>query len=648
MDGVVAAWRIPCRGIHSQLSDANACFALEQAVSVAGHRSLLALILAFLALCMLYNAITPLGEGPDEPGHAGYVFFLAREGRLPVQCASPCVSDVPGSGHHPPLAYLLALPAALWLSPDRRAIDLPGNPRFTWAGGDQVNAATHGSREQWPWDDQVLAWRLARLASTLAGALTIVATYLAARTVQQPSNGTSSAHAERMPLLAASLVAFNPQFVFTASLVSNDALLAACSATLLWLVMSGRQSLRRALAAGLVLGLALVTKQSGLVLAPIALGWCVVAGGGCHDAPRRPLWQRLSPVLVRIAIVAGGAAMVSGWWYGRNWRLYGDPFGLQLFQAEFITQAFDAVSLAAWAGALATLYESFWARFGWMNLPAPAWVYLVYGVVVLAGLAGWFNAAGRGRVSVAAHWPLVVLLMLTLAWLVSFALTAGLVAWQGRLLFPALPAIAMMLARGLTGWQTTHEVQEVLDRLHPWRLLIAALVLLAVWLPFGVIRPAYPFETLPEPVARAWRGVPVYARFARTTEPGAVIRAWRLEGALRPGATLELTLLWHALSRQDRNWVTFVHLVDGSGTIVVDDDREPRDGAYPMVQWVAGDWIEARYVLALPANLPPGAYTLRVGLWDPATNRRAAFFDDDDVRDPEGDHAVLTTVLIAE
>jgi len=113
--------------------------------------SLAALVGLFLALCMLYNAVTPLGEGPDEPGHAAYVFFLAREGRLPVQCSPPCASDVPGSGHHPPLAYLLAMPAALWLPPTLRTFDLPGNPRFTWAGGDQVNAVAHGSREQWPW-----------------------------------------------------------------------------------------------------------------------------------------------------------------------------------------------------------------------------------------------------------------------------------------------------------------------------------------------------------------------------------------------------------------------------------------------------------------------------------------------------------------
>ncbi|MBC8074631.1 MAG: hypothetical protein H7Y32_01025, partial [Chloroflexales bacterium] len=61
----------------------------------------------FLALSLVYNAVVPLGEGPDEGGHFDYVLFLARAGRLPVQARTPeQQSDVPGEGHQPPLAYL--------------------------------------------------------------------------------------------------------------------------------------------------------------------------------------------------------------------------------------------------------------------------------------------------------------------------------------------------------------------------------------------------------------------------------------------------------------------------------------------------------------------------------------------------------------
>src|SRR5690242_3191491 len=96
------------------------------------------LILVFLGLATLYSLIVPLGEGPDEPGHAAYLFFLAREGRLPVQRVDPRQSDAPGEGHQPPLAYALAVPLVAWLPPDERMLDLPGNTRFTWSGGAEV------------------------------------------------------------------------------------------------------------------------------------------------------------------------------------------------------------------------------------------------------------------------------------------------------------------------------------------------------------------------------------------------------------------------------------------------------------------------------------------------------------------------------
>lgn len=593
------------------------------------HRSIWVVLLAFLALCLLYNALTPLGEGPDEPGHAGYVFFLAREARLPLQCAPPCVGDVPGSGHHPPLAYLLALPAALWLPHDLRAIDLPGNPRFTWAGGDQVNAAAHGTREQWPWDRQVWAWRMARLASTLAGIATVAFTYLTAEALRRQAGDQQRAAADGVPILAAALVAFNPQFVFTASLITNDALLAALGAALLWLIAGGQPTPRRATALGLTLGLALITKQSALLFVPLALAWCCIAGGW-----RAPQGQPWPARLLNALLVCGGAAAIGGWWYLRNVQVYGDLFGLQLFQSEFITQAFDATHPAAWAGALQTLHSSFWARFGWMNLPAPPWTYWVYGCLILFAVAGWMRSIGQ--TNSAPHWSLPALPLLALAWLLSFALTAGLVAWQGRLLFPALAALAVLLAHGLTRWQAARVT----------RVLPLGLFALAVWMPLGVIQPAYPFRTTTERAALAEPGVPTYARFARETELGAVIRTWRIDGPLRPGSTVTLTLVWNALSRQDRNWHTFIHLVDEQRQIVAEDNREPGDSAYPMTQWIAGDWMISRYPLVIPADLPSGRYTLAVGLWDPRTYRRAAYFNDDNVRDPEGDHVRLSTIMI--
>ena len=124
------------------------------------------LVVAFIALATFYSVVTPLGEGPDEPGHARYMFFLAREGRLPVQQTDAATSDVPGEGHQPPLAYALMAPLAVWLPREERQFDMPGNPRFTWASpsaGVELNAVAHGSREYMPWRGFVLAWHLARI-----------------------------------------------------------------------------------------------------------------------------------------------------------------------------------------------------------------------------------------------------------------------------------------------------------------------------------------------------------------------------------------------------------------------------------------------------------------------------------------------------
>ena len=152
---------------------------------------------------------------------------------------------------------------------------------------------------------------------------------------------------------------------------------------------------------GLVLGLALITKQSAIILAPVAflavLEQSRSAGNFCEGASRGAAQRHLVSSLSSLsALLAFGVttALVSGWWYARNWRLYGDLFGLAAFQAEFITQSFDATSAAAWIAALAQLHGSFWARFGWMNVAPPGWVIWFF---TLLNLLRWLVFFSDGR-----------------------------------------------------------------------------------------------------------------------------------------------------------------------------------------------------------------------------------------------------------
>ena len=351
--------------------------------------------------------------------------------------------------------------------------------------------------------------------------------------------------------------------------------------------------------------------------------------------------------MLRALVTFGVAAVVAGWWFVRNWQLYGDPLGLAVFQAEFATQPFEARHWQAWLAALSSLHDSFWARFGWMNVPAPAWaigVFIVVEIAALAGLVWCWRAAGWRVAGWRVWWPLVAFVVLALAWVTAFALSAGLVAWQGRLLFPALPAIAIVLAAGIAAlWNALLPRRDMRRIVAP--MVVGLLVTLALWLPFGVIGPAYPPQTVPEQVALAEIGTPVYGRFAaRPDERGAELRGVDVAGRPVAGQTLQVTLWWHALGRQNRPWQVFIHLVDADDTILAEDNREPRDGQFRMPLWSQGDWIKDTHPLVMP-DLAPGTYRIRVGLWYPITGGRAGLFDKRDKL--RGEYLDAATIIIS-
>ncbi|NJL04970.1 MAG: glycosyltransferase family 39 protein [Chloroflexaceae bacterium] len=558
--------------------------------------------IVFIGLAWQYQRAVPLGEGPDEPGHMRYVLFLAGERRLPIQRQPYATSDVPGEGHQPPLAYLLAAPTAAWLAPAQRTLALTSNPRFTWSGGDQAAAFMRGSNQYPPRQDEMRAWQLARLLGIPLGVLTLVGVWGSARLL--------SPHDHWFALLATMLVATLPQFLFMSALVTNDTLLTTLSAVLLWVCLAllngGPQSPRSThliIVAGVLCALALLTKQSALLLLPLVAAVVWIVGG-------------LRGVGWWAAITAGGA----GWWYLRNVWLYGDLFGLQSFRESYTTAPMQWTEPAAWGAAIGQLFRSTWALFGWVNLPAPAWVYALYiGVVLLAAIMGGcagIRGQGAGREmygSGTRRWylwlPVLALPLLALLWLFSFAAVAGVVAWQGRLLFPALAAGALLLAGGL--------------RALPVRVLVpllAVLIGVAAWLPHSIIGPAYQWYTLPPAQAQQQRGQPTYARFAAAWEQGVELHGWELDPAVpRAGDDLHLRLTWHALEPVPRDWTVFIHLVErGDGdTIVAQSNSRPQQGQFPTTLWTAGDWLRDTHTIALPATLAPATYTVRVGLYRP-------------------------------
>ena len=85
---------------------------------------------------------------------------------------------------------------------------------------------------------------------------------------------------------------------------------------------------------------------------------------------------------------------------------------------------------------------------------------------------------------------------------------------------------------------------------------------------------------------------------------------------------LTLTLHWQALSRPDKSYKFFIHLLDAaSGELVAQADFVPRDWTYPTNWWEAGEVVVDTAVLPLE-TVGSGTYQLLVGIYDPDSGER--------------------------
>jgi hypothetical protein len=100
-----------------------------------------------------------------------------------------------------------------------------------------------------------------------------------------------------------------------------------------------------------------------------------------------------------------------------------------------------------------------------------------------------------------------------------------------------------------------------------------------------------------------------------------------------PGSPLEVTLHWHTLETPDRNYHTFVHLLDANGDILAQDDGPPGGGKPPIMGWLPGEYLTDARSLRLPFDLADGEYRLGVGFYDPVTGVRL------------GDRVILDTTV---
>lgn len=536
---------------------------------------------------------SPLGEAPDEPAHMDYARFVAVNQRLPVQCADPCRSDVPGEGHQPPLAYFIAAAVTYPWIDHGEWVPQPVNPGFVWRDGTDGQAVIHGTRELWPWQGNILSWRIMRMLSAVLITVAVGMVGLIAQRITTPD----------IALAAVALLVITPQTAIVGSTMSNDALLMLLSSVAIYQSVTVTRR-RHMVWLGLWLGLAIITKLSAIVLLPLILwsSWQSLRG--------HARWQGFA--LASTVIVA-----TSGWWFWRNYGLYGDILGYELFQQTYATGAIDLGALITWQQFMQQLIRSTWGVFGWMSQPMPDWWYVVGATITIIGGFGIGLRLNRTPRPQAIWWLFVTLIIGALIWLVSLGMTVGAVAWQSRLIIMIWPLASIIMAAGL--------IRGLGAKLHPIMLLglviVGASTSMILWA--AQIAPSYRFDMPAWSTTETALTVTHNEMFVEKSSGGGILLLDSdVSPAPAPGQTVTVRLRWQVVTRPAQAWEVFVVVRNPQKEWFL-DMRDRMHPTVPSTVFTPGDRFVSTHQVSIPANLPTNEYIIQIGLVDTATQKRA-------------------------
>jgi len=557
----------------------------------------------YLALAVGYNFVAPPFESHDEVGHFFTVKYIADYGRLPVPEKGFSEQYLYGQeGTQPPLYYLGGA-VVLRLS-GVNTEDAWGylhvNPHttcgFPHLVGNKAFLAHDPAREAFPWRDSILALHLLRLYSTALGLATVIGVYATARLCFPEWPVVAP--------LAATLTALNPQFLFVSAGVNNDNLVVPLCVWSLYLML---RATHRGLTpvtsvlTGLLIGMAALTKMAGLLLLPLACLAVLLAARLQRQG--LPASRLLSFVICHLSFVILPALVVAGWWYVRNALLYADPTLIEHHLAIVSRRA--PASLPLILREVSSIFYSYWGRFS-CNLSPGDWYYAFWGLVTLAGLggliAGWRGLTDHQRAGLflLALWFLLVFL----GWFRWNLIVSGV---QGRLLFPATVSVSVLVGAGLAAWMQRQDMPKgrLISLVIGHRTLIIVLLVLAwvalvLWVPLGLIRPAY----APPPRYSGVEGLEIPHRIDGVFGDRIVLLGYDLQPVdLEAGQTLEITLYLSALRPLTDTYsmgLWLVSAIPDDTTRLAGLDTWPGGGNYPTVFWQPGEVIVDTYRLAIP------------------------------------------------
>ncbi|HEV7518800.1 MAG TPA: hypothetical protein VGR07_21080, partial [Thermoanaerobaculia bacterium] len=330
------------------------------------HPSLV-LALLFLALGAGYTSVIPLGEAPDEPAHLAYVNRVVGTGALPPLS----YRGLDYESFQPPLDYLASAGLLRLAHGGPLAVRFADDPAFSFD--------RRGSRHFLPppEDGAAATLRRLRLLRLLWGAATAALLVQIALRFLPGRPG--------LALAAAAPWALAPQLLFNLATLNNDALVTVlASASLLALVTllerpeGSPAAGLAALAGGAAAGIAPFAKASGLALAaPILLAAALLM--------RQGRWRETARLLAPYATL-----LVL--WIAFQLVHFGTLWPSPSPVSASPRQSLPLLLHPRW---IASLWVSFWAKFGWLSLPLPAPLYLLFVPPSLLAVLGLGRALRR-------------------------------------------------------------------------------------------------------------------------------------------------------------------------------------------------------------------------------------------------------------
>lgn len=379
----------------------------------------------FVLLGAVYARVVPVGEAPDEPAHLAYVDHIVEEGSLPSARLER--GSYAYESYQPPLDYLVSAFFLRVLHGGPSAYPFAGavNPGFDFhAPGSRAFLGRPGA------ESAVRAVRRLRWARLFWGALTVFFLFEVAQILAAPGR--------EWAICAVAPFCLAPQLLFNTAAVNNDTAVTALSSATLYglcrMVSRRGEGVFWGVLTGAAAGLALWSKPSGLFLAlPLLFVAILLTRQGRRKTAAGLIlaFTVLSAGWLALTLARSGPALLG----------VEPASGAALGWSRLIAEP-------SWP---ASVWVSFWAKFGWLNLPLPWPVYLLFlppSLLVLWGVISTVRSARRNLEGAA---PEVVALLAVISNLGLLAAYLAGVSWQtqGRFLFPSLAAFAGLAAKGL-------------------------------------------------------------------------------------------------------------------------------------------------------------------------------------------------------